>query len=341
MTRKLKTGAEQLNFTLSLIHYLNNVDHEVTVAETVKHFGVSEADVVRSLSQLTTAGFITASSGTAFERIFYNVFPVNEDEDDFTWRPETEISFAPDFDTDLLDAPSLSTSQLSALIAGLQYLRSLPNVAMAGEIDALIARLTAGKQQDFVTNIEYRPGTVSATIAQLRDAILQKKRIRCDYTNQQGESSRRELDPVRIDPRNSNWQLRAWCHKNDAGRNFRVDHIRNIEILDEPWCAEAFELQSTDEADYIEHETDLTVVVEVDPEAYSLIGDFNGSVTSIDKQTLAKKAELKIGNLPYFGRMIARYGGAARVISPASAREVVRDFALEALEAQNSEVGQK
>jgi hypothetical protein len=40
---------------------------------------------------------------------------------------------------------------------------------------------------------------------------------------------------------------------------------------------------------------------------------------------------MRIGYLPNLGKLISVYGGAAKVIAPQAARDVVRDFALQAL----------
>lgn len=336
MARKLIDGQDRLNFTLALMSYLaearDNVD-KVTVADLMERFDVTQKDLSKALSTLSVAGFTKVWSGD--EKIhFYFTAPVNDDDDDPEYHLESQVDFDFDIEANLSEAPRLSSSQVAALIAGLQYLASLPELGIAGRINALIEKLAAGHQGQIVTDIEYRPGTVGASMVLLRKAIVEQKRIRCDYTNQHLESSTRELDPVRIDPRASNSQLRAWCHNNNAGRNFRIDHIRNIEILETDWCEQAKELQTTDEADYISKETDIEVIVEVDPEAYGLVGDFNGEVISVDKKTLVRRARLKIGFLPYFGRQVSRYGGAARIIEPDSAKLLVREFALAALETQ-------
>jgi predicted DNA-binding transcriptional regulator YafY len=50
------------------------------------------------------------------------------------------------------------------------------------------------------------------------------------------------------------------------------------------------------------------------------------------------RTQIKVGHLPNLGRLIAKYGGAARVIAPEEAREIVRNYALSALGAQSREI---
>lgn len=338
MSRKLNDGQDRLNFTMALLSYLADPDRKedvVTVADLVERFQVSKAEVSKALSTLTVAGFTQVWSSSDASVHYYFAMPVNDDEEDFEYHDDSEVDFSMDADAGVTESPRLSSSQVSALIAGLQYLASLPELALAPRIEALIQKLAKGHQGQLVTDIEYRPGTVAASIQLLRTAIIDQKRIRCEYTNQKGETKVREMDPVRMDLRSSNSQLRSWCHENNEGRSFRIDHIRNIEILEDAWCKEATELQQIDEADYISKDTDVEVIIEVDPEAYSLIDMFFGETIGFDKKTMVKRARLNIGFLPNFGRHVARYGGAARIIEPQAARDLVREFAREALMTQN------
>jgi proteasome accessory factor C len=77
--------------------------------------------------------------------------------------------------------------------------------------------------------------------------------------------------------------------------------------------------------------TDTTVTVEVTPEAYRLITDFQTVSEPKDVGSGTIRSEIKVGHLPNIGRLIAKYGGAAKVIAPAEAREYVRKYALSAL----------
>jgi proteasome accessory factor C len=77
--------------------------------------------------------------------------------------------------------------------------------------------------------------------------------------------------------------------------------------------------------------SDHDVVVEVTPEAYSLISQFKviGEPKKVSDSTV--RATIKVGRLENLGKIIARFGGAARVIEPKVAKEIVRDYALASL----------
>ena len=131
------------------------------------------------------------------------------------------------------------------------------------------------------------------------------------------------------------WYLRAWCPRSESVRAFRLDRMRNIELTENERGPEALEVvereNEIDERLYIPADTDTDVLLEVDPEAYELIAEF--AATSEPKQMPngAKQITIKVGYLPNLGHLIAKYAGAARVIAPAEAKEIVKNYALEML----------
>jgi predicted DNA-binding transcriptional regulator YafY len=107
--------------------------------------------------------------------------------------------------------------------------------------------------------------------------------------------------------------------------------MRAIVLLDQPLSEAAKNIHSIEDSVYLSASTDTSVVVEVDPEAYRLVSEF---VTVAEPSSPANgkiRAEIKVGHLPNIGKLVARFGGAARVVSPPEARKQVLNFALKAL----------
>jgi predicted DNA-binding transcriptional regulator YafY len=86
-----------------------------------------------------------------------------------------------------------------------------------------------------------------------------------------------------------------------------------------------------EDAVYIASASDTRVTVEVEPEAYRLISEFKSISEPSSVENGRIRAEIKVGHLPNIGRLVARYGGAARVLSPDQARAHVKNYALAAL----------
>ena len=175
------------------------------------------------------------------------------------------------------------------------------------------------------------PGSIEAGADTLRQAILSNRAISCEYINRKQEKTVREIEPLRIDLENGVWYLRGYCPINQGVRNFLIEHMRAIQILDREISDVASKVGEIEDATYVAAVTDTTVTVEVAPEAYRLITEFQAVNEPKDVGSGTIRAEIKVGHLPNLGRLIAKYGGAARVISPAEARDVVRNYALSVL----------
>ena len=138
------------------------------------------------------------------------------------------------------------------------------------------------------------------------------------------------MEPLRIDAQGEVFYLRAWCPINLGVRSFRLDRMRNALPTQIPISKAALEAELVDEI-YTAADTDTVVTLEVDPEAYSLIFDFKPVEEPENVSKTVKRFKIQVGDVRNLGRVIARFGGAARVIAPETARTAVRDFALNAL----------
>lgn len=310
------TGQERFNFIAALISYLIHNDY-TPVEEVARHFEVSEEFVREALSTMVSTATLTPD----MEQTYYMY---DEDELD---KGVIHLIQVEGFE----DVPKLSGRQASALAAGLNFLGTLPDFTNQTELNELLEILGRGSPVDAVQIFDYKPGTVDSDVAVIRKAMLRGHRISCEYVNQRGEKSLREIDPIRLDPRGDLWFLKGYCLKNKELRNFRLDHMRSATELQIPICDEAKSIGVIVDQEYTAAETDIEVIVEVEPEAYSLVTDFGGDVQSTDQKTGRVRASIKVGYLPTLGRVINHYGGSARVIAPENARQVVRNYALTAL----------
>ena len=315
---KLKgfNGEDRYNFLLALVGYLGHRT-EVSLDEVAEHFNLEPDYVVKALKSLNEA---TAQVGGFEEWPFYV---------DIDLLAEGVVSLTTAEVID--DVPRLSTRQAAAISAGLTYLASIPEFAGSTEIPKLIEKIAAGSSRGVTEVISVAPGSIEAGAEQLRRAILLGKAISCEYINRKGEKTNREIEPLRIDLTGGVWYLRGYCPINQGVRNFLIEHMRGIEILERDISAEAQEVGEIEDATYIAEVTDTTVTVEVTPEAYRLITDFQTVSEPKDVGSGTIRAEIKVGHLPNIGRLVARYGGAAKVLAPAEARDYVRNYALAAL----------
>jgi proteasome accessory factor C len=318
------SAKDRFLFTASLIGFLLRNQY-VSVSEVAKHFNVSE-DLVKSAIKRIR---VTENQRPFFVQTYYNIL------DGDLYEEEGIITFGLDHQGEVSaqeDAPRLDSREAAAIAMGLNYLKTLPEFAEDADLNELLTLMGNGVSVGSAPPaIEIRPGKLDEDAAVLRSAILSGNRVEFEYINQLGERGMRQIDPIRIDPRENHWYVHGWCLKNDDFRMFRLDRMRNARVLDDPISASARNAIEIEDRTYVEHETDIDVTVAVKPEAFALLGEYQPVDEPVAKANGEFEAVIRIGYLPNLGRLISRFGGAARVIAPVEAKSVVRDHALAVL----------
>ena len=310
-------GEDRYNFMLALVGFLQNRG-PVSVSDAAAHFDLDPAYLRKVVTSINDA----RAEVRGFERWFFMI-DVDELEENGM------LSLIDNLVID--DVPKLSNRQASAIAAGLNYLATIPAFKSDSDLIELQKILAANTIRGINPLVELRPGSAEAGAEMVRKAILAESQISCEYINQKDERAVRTLEPLRLDPRADGWYLRAYCPIHKEVRNFKLDRMRRIEVLDAPLSDEARSVSEIEDAVYIAAATDTKVTVEVEPEAYRLISEFKSISEPAKVENGRIRAEIKVGHLPNIGRLVARYGGAAKVISPEQAKVYVKNYALAAL----------
>lgn len=139
-----------------------------------------------------------------------------------------------------------SSSEIHALLT-MQHL--LANIDAGGlltpHIAPLMDRLNAllGDAGEETTQLRRRVrivGLAQRTVALqhfqcVGTALVQRKRLQIAYAARgTGQTSTREVSPVRLVHYRENWYLDAWCHLRNSLRNFALDAIHSARLLDTP-----------------------------------------------------------------------------------------------------------
>jgi proteasome accessory factor C len=313
---------DRFNLMLALTGLLID-GQEYTVDELVDHFKTSKKEIVKAVRMISYTDLAKSNQDGS-----YGV--------DYDELREGFVSIRNTFSQAVDEVPRLSSRQASALAAGLVYLGSLPGLVDNSEIEELQRILAVDDQSGKNKTVLIEIGPRDTGLIAIREAMAQGVSITCDYLNLKGETTiGRTIEPLRIDSQGEVIYLRAWCPANNGVRSFRVDRMRNAKPTNQPISPEALNAEYDDEI-YTANDSDTVVTLEVDPEAYSLIFDFKPleEPESVDKTV--RRFKINVGDVRNLGRVIARFGGAARVISPEIARQSVRDFALNALGERSS-----
>jgi proteasome accessory factor C len=309
---------DKLAFLLSLVPWL--MDHDgASVAEAAEHFGVTP-------QQIRDAVELIAVSGVPGDTDSYqhgDLFDINWDA--FEERDEIVLTNLVAID----DSPRFSAREATALIAGLQYLSSLPENAGSATLASLTAKLSRGASaaptQVGVEESETDAG-LGTTLALIRDSVSRGVQLELDYLDSAGQHERRRVDPLRVESFDDDWYLRGWCHLREAVRTFRLDRISDAVITDAPIEHRADEVRLPDRL-FEASPDDLEVTIEVAPAAMSLLVDYIPDGATSTEVEGRIRTTLRVSHFHGLKRLIASMPGVATVVAPPSARAAVAEWA--------------
>ncbi|OKL54286.1 hypothetical protein BSZ39_04790 [Bowdeniella nasicola] len=200
---------------LALLTYLAETGG-AHVDELAFHFGVSPDRIRKDLSTLWVAGLPGESP---------------EDLIDFTFdETDTFVALRQGLG---LDRPlRLTPRETVSLLLALRAIQpEVTGGVLQDELAALIGQLEAllpAASADVVADDRF---------ATLRAAVRERRTLAFDYVSATDETSRRTVDPLRIEERPAGWYLLAFCHDAQAVRTFAIERIGGIEDAPEPWQA--------------------------------------------------------------------------------------------------------
>jgi len=305
------SGADRYNFMLALTGYL--ISHrQQKLSDLARHFEVSEKEIKSAVVTISLSGVGLYRP----DELFFLDYDLLEE-------GIVDLSFAPTLEA----VPRLSTRQAAAISSGLAFLVDLVDPADRKQIDELLEILGRGTLGTKELPFMVQPNRGDQDLALVRKGVAESRVLKCSYINSSGEVSNREIEPQLLESRDSNWYVRGFCRTNQGSRVFRLDRMRQIEILD------SFEERSISvvvgSEIYEVRKTDTEVLFEVEPEAFGLIADYKPDYEISGNK--AVQIKIAIGELGTLGRIVSRYSGKVRVLAPETARQSVREFAQRAL----------
>ena len=307
-------AADKLTFLLSLVPFLIERG-TVSVAEAAEHFAV-RPELVRDAVKLIAVSGVPGETNTyQYEDLFDIAWDDFEDNDQITLTNQVAID----------DSPRFSAREAAALIAGLQYLSSLPENADRAAVASLMSKLSHGAS-GAPSQVAVEDTATDGTLALIRDSVTQGVQLEFDYLNSRGESERRRVDPLRVESIDADWYLRGWCHLREAVRTFRLDRISNPIVTDEPLSRAAADVQLPDTL-FEASDEDLVVTLDVAAAAESLLADYvpEGAVRS--EKDGRVRTTVRVSHYHGLKRLIGSMPGVATVVGPPEARAAVAAWA--------------
>jgi proteasome accessory factor C len=306
-------ATDKLTFLLSLVPYL--MDHErVSVAAVAAHFGVSPERVRDAVNLIAMSGI----PGETRQYLHGDLFDIHWEE--FELNDNIVLTHLVAID----DSPRFSAREAAALIAGLQYLSSLPENADIEAIASLMAKLTrsasATPSQVAVSTTE-----PAAAIALIKAAVENGVQIEFDYLSSRGGHEGRHVDPLRIESVDQDWYLRGWCHLRGAMRTFRLDRMSGLRVTDSRTEERAEE--TLPDTLFQGSDSDLEVLVELPAAAVPLLADYAPQGAGAGREDGLLHQTLRVAHFHGLKRMVAGLAGIVTVVGPPEARALTRDWA--------------
>lgn len=305
---------EKLTFLLSLVPFL--IERErVSVTEVAEHFAVDPEQIREAVRLIAVSGVPGETNTYQYEDLFDIAWDDFEDNDQIVLTNQVALD----------DSPRFSAREAAALIAGLQYLSSLPENADRAAVASLMAKLSRGASAH-PSPLAVERTESDATLALIRESVAGGTQLEFDYLGSRGQRERRRVDPLRVESMDADWYLRGWDHLRSAVRTFRLDRISNPRVSSEPISHRASDVTLPDTL-FETSDDDLVVTVDVANSAVALLADYIPD--GADREQLDGKVRTTLRVSHYHGlkRLMASMPGVATVVDPPEARRAVAEWA--------------
>lgn len=162
----------------------------------------------------------------------------------------------------------------------------------------------------------------------LRTAIKERNIVRFDYINAKNERTSRDLEPIRLHFKYSNWYVYGYCRTRRDYREFRLSRMLNLFLTQDTFQPHLEVPEEARRSNKEWQEQIQDVVVRVGPEALSEAMD---QFHQVDKQFLADgSVTLRI---PVYKPLEARwlwsillsFGSGAEVLEPSPLRAILKE----------------
>ncbi|MGC2240912.1 MAG: WYL domain-containing protein [Acidimicrobiia bacterium] len=201
----------RLSRILALIPYVLGKDG-VEVGEILERFGYDEAQLTKDLNTVFVCGLPGYGPGDLMEAYIDGDEVIIDAADYFARAPRLT-----------------STEALGLLAAGMAIVGS---GQASSELESAVKKLTGVILPDAESAISIDVSGESETLRRLKQAAAGSTVVRITYRSLSRETeTTREVEPWAVFATLGNWYVQGHCRLVDAERVFRVDRIRDLEVL--------------------------------------------------------------------------------------------------------------
>lgn len=211
-----RLGADdRLRRLLAIVPWIVSNDGP-TLGDVCDRFPISQDELIADLDLLFLCGVYPFTPDTLMEVVI---------EDGRVW-----INYADVFSRPL----RLTPEEGLFLIASGATLMTATGADENGPLARGLLKLAEVLGVEMGDSIDVNLGSAShETLTTLREAVLDHRQVALDYyTYGRDQRTHRVVEPLKVFAAEGEWYLHAWCTLAEATRNFRVDRIRAIRVID-------------------------------------------------------------------------------------------------------------
>jgi len=202
--------ADRLN---DIVHYLRRMHQAVTAQTLAEEFEVCPRTIYRDIQDLMASGVpIYGEPGVGYLiDKKYHLPPIM-------------------FDAD----------ELEAIALGIGMVRNWTDDTFAAKAQSAYQKIQATLPASLLTDLQ-QIGTFSApshykipwqvSFSEVRECIRKKNKVRFVYQDLKDQSTQRVIRPLALISFSPVWLLAGWCELRKDFRNFRLDRLRELEVL--------------------------------------------------------------------------------------------------------------
>ena len=138
--------------------------------------------------------------------------------------------------------------EIEALVFGIRTVEAWGDERLAAAAREALAKIEAALPRGraawveqthlYVPTFEGRGPAARLPLSTLREALFERRKIRLDYQDREGQASDRAVRPLALTFFPPHWLLVSWCELRNDFRSFRVDRCAAVARLDETFADE-------------------------------------------------------------------------------------------------------
>ena len=135
-----------------------------------------------------------------------------------------------------------TSEELEGLVLGARMVQAWGDPELAGAVGRAMTRIEAVlpeglrrvlRETTLFAPDNPRSSAMANEVALMRRGIGEHRKLRLEYTRQDGQESARDVRPLGLYFWGDKWTLAAWCELRGDYRSFRPDRARRVTLLDD------------------------------------------------------------------------------------------------------------